>query len=166
MGIRHVGSTVSESLARAFGSVDAIARASADELADVEGVGPKIAESVRAFFDNGDNLRVIDKLRDAGVSLAEERVDHVRPQSLAGLTFVLTGTLAGRTRDEAAADLKELGAKVSGSVSAKTSFVIAGTDPGGKREKALSLGVPVLGESELEDILDTGEPPPAGGESS
>ena len=159
LGIRHVGSTVAEALAEAFGDIDALAGASADEIASVEGVGPKIAASVRAFFDNPDNALVLEKLRSAGVKMAEERTRPTRPQTLAGLTFVLTGALEGYTRDQAGAALKELGARVSGSVSAKTSYVVAGQDAGSKYDKALALGVPVLDEAALARVLETGEPP-------
>jgi DNA ligase (NAD+) len=179
LGIRHVGATVAEALAAAFGSVEAIRAAAAveppqpgdgvsiaaalaaDPLASVEGIGPKIAASVRAFFANPDNVAVIERLRAAGVVLAEERRPPERPQTLAGLTFVLTGALAHYTRDEAGAALKALGAKVSGSASKKTSFVVAGQDPGSKYDKALELGVPVLAEDELVRMLESGNPPMA-----
>jgi DNA ligase (NAD+) len=122
-------------------------------------VGPKIAESVRAFFANPDNLAVIERLREGGVALAEERTAPARPQTLSGLTFVLTGALANYTREEAGAALKELGAKVSGSVSKKTSFVVAGEDAGSKYDKAVELGVTVVSEDDLARILKTGEAP-------
>jgi DNA ligase (NAD+) len=159
LGIRHVGSTVAESLASAFGSLDALAVAPVDGIAAVEGVGPVIAASVRAFFDNPDNVAVVDKLRDSGVALSEDRRVPDRPQTLAGLTFVLTGALERRTRDEAGDALKALGAKVSGSVSKKTSFVVVGSDPGSKHDKALELGVPVLDEDALDTVLETGQLP-------
>ena len=159
LGIRHVGSTVAETLAAQFGSVDALASAPAEEIAAVEGVGPVIAASVRAFFDNPDNVEVIEKLRERGVRLADERREPARPQTLKGLTFVLTGALERHTRDGAGEALKALGAKVSGSVSKKTSFVIAGADAGSKLDKALALGVPVIDESALDRMLETGEPP-------
>ncbi|MDP2181375.1 MAG: NAD-dependent DNA ligase LigA [Actinomycetota bacterium] len=177
LGLRHVGSTVAEQLAVAFGSMDALAEAAdvaplapgdgvtiaaalaSDPIARVEGVGPTIAASVRAFFASEDNRRLLDRLRDAGVRLAQERSAPDRPQTLAGLTFVLTGTLSRYTRDEAGSALKALGAKVSGSVSSKTSYVVAGEDAGSKYDKALELGVPVLGEQELARIIETGESP-------
>ena len=168
LGIRHVGSTVAEALAAAFGSIDALIDAASssleapleDPIALVEGVGPVIAESVRAFLANPDNLEVLERLRARGVLLAEELRAPERPQTLVGLTFVLTGALENHTRQEAGAALKALGAKVSGSVSKQTSFVVAGTDPGGKYDKAISLGVPVLDEAALGRIIATGEPPP------
>jgi DNA ligase (NAD+) len=159
LGIRHVGGTVADMLASAFRSMDALVAAPAEEIASVDGVGPVIAASVRVFFDNPDNVKVIERLRSAGVSLAEERREPERPQTLAGMTFVLTGALVGRTRDEAGAALKALGAKVSGSVSKKTSFVVVGDDPGSKYDKALELGVPVLDEAALDRMIETGEPP-------
>jgi len=180
LGIRHVGATVGEALAAAFGSIEAIEAAAAveplqpgdgvtiaaalaaDPLASVDGIGPKIAASIRAFFANPDNVAVIERLRAGGVVLAEERREPLRPQTLSGLTFVLTGALSRFTRDEAGAALKALGAKVSSSVSKKTSFVVAGEDAGSKYDKALELGVPVLAEDDLVRVLETGEPPAPG----
>jgi len=160
LGIRHVGSTVSEQLARAFRSLEALQKASEDEIASADGVGPVIAASVAAFLRNPDNLAVLERLRERGVRLSDEgRVAEARPATLAGLTFVLTGGLEAFTRDSATEALKGLGAKVSGSVSAKTSFVIAGSDAGSKLAKALELGVPVLDEAALKHIIETGEPP-------
>lgn len=159
LGIRHVGSTVADAIATHFGSIDPIVAAPTEEIAAIEGVGPVIAASVRAFFGNPDNLEVVEKLRARGVSLAEEKREPSRPQTLSGLTFVLTGVLERYTREQAGEALKELGAKVSGSVSKKTSFVVAGADAGSKLDKAVSLGVPVLDESDLERVLETGEVP-------
>jgi len=181
LGIRHVGSTVAEALSAAFGSIEAICAAAAitpprpgdgmtiaaalaaDPLASVEGIGPKIAASIRAFFANPDNVAIVERLREAGVVLAEEQQAPTRPQTLSGLTFVLTGALSRYTRDAAGSALKELGAKVSGSVSKKTSFVVAGEDAGSKYDKAVELGVPVLSEEDLIRIIETGESPESGG---
>jgi DNA ligase (NAD+) len=177
LGIRHVGSTVSEALAAEFGSMtglqdaaaaepispgDGITIASAlaaDPIARVEQVGPTIADSVRAFFGNPDNRGLIERLRERGVLMVEERTGSVRPQTLSGYTFVLTGALDSMTRDEAGAALKELGARVSGSVSAKTSYVVAGADAGSKLDKAVALGVPVLDEVALRAVLKSGSLP-------
>ncbi len=159
LGIRHVGASVAEALTAALGSIDALRAATAEEIASVEGVGPKIASGVRAFFDNPDNIAVIEKLRSAGVSLADERVEPTRPQTLAGTTFVLTGALERYTRDEAAAALKDLGAKVASSVSKKTSYVVAGEAAGSKYDKAVELNVPILDEEALVRIIETGERP-------
>jgi DNA ligase (NAD+) len=162
LGIRHVGSTVSEQLATSFRSLDALRAADGDRIASVDTVGPTIASSVSAFFDNPDNVAVIERLRALGVRLSDEgRVAEALPATLAGLTFVLTGGLERFTREEASARLKALGAKVSGSVSAKTSFVVAGADAGGKLDRAIELGVPVLDEAELVRTIESGEPPAA-----
>jgi DNA ligase (NAD+) len=166
LGIRHVGSTVADQLASAFRSLGAIEAASEDEIALVEGVGPKIASSVCTFFANPDNLAVLRQLRDRGVRMNDEgRVEEAKPPRLAGLTFVLTGGLEHYTREEATAALKGWGAKVSGSVSAKTSFVVAGAEAGSKLARALELGVPVLSEAAFERLVETGAPPEADWES-
>lgn len=165
LGIRHVGKTMAEALVAAYPSIDALMAASEEELAAVEGVGPKIARSVWTFLRTPDNVAVIERLRVRGVRLEDELATGPEvPQTLAGLTFVLTGSLveSGMTRDEAGARLKAMGAKVSGSVSKKTSFVIAGEAAGSKYDKAVSLGVPVLDEAAFLRILETGEAPAAG----
>ena len=165
----RVGHTVAkklvaaEAIAAAYPSMDALAAAGEDELAGVYGVGPKVAHGMWLFFRTPDNVSVIERLRAAGVTMADEAVavGEEVPQVLAGLTFVLTGMLAhsGMTRDEAGARLKAMGAKVSGSVSKKTSFVVAGENAGSKYDKAVALGVPVLDEAQLLNLLETGEVP-------
>ena len=163
LGIRHVGKTTAEAIAAAYPSMDALSTAGEDELAGIYGVGPKVAHGMWLFFRTPDNISVIERLRAAGVTMADEAVavGEEVPQVLAGLTFVLTGTLAhsGMTRDEAGARLKAMGAKVSGSVSKKTSFVVAGENAGSKYDKAQALGVPVLDEAQLLNLLETGEVP-------
>ena len=163
LGIRHVGKTTAEAIAAAYPSMDALAAAGEDELAGVYGVGPKVAHGMWLFFRTPDNVSVIERLRAAGVTMADEAVavGEEVPQVLAGLTFVLTGMLAhsGMTRDEAGARLKAMGAKVSGSVSKKTSFVVAGENAGSKYDKAVALDVPVLDEAQLLNLLETGEVP-------
>ena len=163
LGIRHVGKTTAEAIAAAYPSMDALAAAGEDELAGVYGVGPKVAHGMWLFFRTPDNVSVIERLRAAGVTMADEAVvpGEEVPQVLAGLTFVLTGTLthSGMTRDEAGARLKAMGAKVSGSVSKKTSFVVAGENAGSKYDKAVALDVPVLDEAQLLNLLETGEVP-------
>ena len=159
LGIRHVGEQVARSLAAEFGSLDRLQAADEERIAAVDGVGPKIARSVREFLAVPENVAVLERLREARVSLEEERPAEERPQTLAGLTFVLTGTLERHTRDEAKAALQALGAKVSGSVSKKTSYVVAGAAAGSKLTKAESLGVPVLDEAALDHILAMGEVP-------
>lgn len=159
IGMRHVGANVAELLAQEFGSIQALATAPVEKIAEIPGIGPKIAESVHEFFSIPENVAVIERLRQAGVVLEEEKPENELPQTLAGLTFVLTGTLEHFTRDEAGAQLKTMGAKVSGSVSKKTSFVVAGEAAGSKLTKAESLGVPVLDEAALQQILETGQAP-------
>ena len=175
LGIRHVGKSVAEVLAQRFLTIDALAAASEEDIAACEGIGPKIAASVREFLSVPENLEVLQRLREAGLALEENLgvavaqaaqetgvdADLAAGQPLDGLTFVLTGTLVNRTRDEAGAALKLLGAKVSGSVSKKTSYLVAGPKAGSKLTKAESLGVPVLDEEALERILATGEVPQA-----
>ncbi len=164
LGIRHVGANVAQLLAGHFGSVQALMLASEEDIAAIDGIGPKIAESVREFFSVPANVRVVERLRVAGVELEDPDfgVEPERPQSLAGLTFVLTGTLERLRRTDATNQLKALGAKVTGSVSKKTSFVVAGAAAGSKLTKAEQLGVPALDEAALEQILATGEPPVVG----
>ncbi len=163
LGIRHVGKTTAEAIAAAYPSMDALSTAGEDELAGIYGVGPKVAHGMWLFFRTPDNVSVIERLRAAGVTMADEAVavGEEVPQVLAGLTFVLTGTLthSGMTRDEAGARLKAMGAKVSGSVSKKTSFVVAGENAGSKYDKAVALDVPVLDEAQLLNLLETGEVP-------
>ena len=165
LGLRHVGKTIAELLAAAYPSIDALMEASEEDLAAIDGVGPKIARSAYLFLRTPDNTAVIERLRAHGVSLEDtvEDAGEQLPQTLEGLTFVLTGSLveSGLTRDEAGAALKARGAKVSGSVSKKTSFVVAGEAAGSKYDKAVSLGVPVLDEAALLHILETGEAPAA-----
>lgn len=173
LGIRHVGKSVAEVLAQRFLTIDTLAAASEEDIAACGGIGPKIAASVREFLSVPENLEVLQRLREAGLALEENLgvavaqaaqetgvdADLAAGQPLDGLTFVLTGTLVNRTRDEAGAALKLLGAKVSGSVSKKTSYLVAGPKAGSKLTKAESLGVPVLDEEALERILATGEVP-------
>ncbi|MBC2889078.1 NAD-dependent DNA ligase LigA [Gordonibacter massiliensis (ex Traore et al. 2017)] len=165
LGIRHVGKTIAELLAAAYPSIDELRAADEEALAAVDGVGPKIAHSVFLFLRTPDNVAVIERLQKRGVALADEATDvgEQLPQTLEGLTFVLTGSLveSGMTRDEAGVALKARGAKVSGSVSKKTSFVVAGEAAGSKYDKAVVLGVPVLDEAALMRILETGEAPEA-----
>jgi len=162
VGIRHVGANVAALLARHYGSLEALMAAGEENVALIDGIGPKIAASVHEFFAVCKNVEVLERLREAGVRLDEETSEPERSQTLAGLTFVLTGTLRDFRREEAGAQLKALGAKVSGSVSKKTSYVIAGEAAGSKLTKAQGLGVPVLDEGALARILATGEPPVVG----
>ena len=159
LGIRHVGANVARALATHFRSMQALMTAAPEDIAAIDGVGPKIAASVHEFFSVKKNVAVVERLREAGVVLEEEVEEPDAPQTLAGLTFVLTGTLQNYKRTEAAKLLEAMGAKCTGSVSKKTSYVIAGEAAGSKLAKAEQLGVPVLDESALEQILTTGQVP-------
>ena len=159
LGIRHVGANVARALATHFRSMQALMTAAPEDIAAIDGVGPKIAASVHEFFSVKKNVAVVERLREAGVVLEEEVEEPDAPQTLAGLTFVLTGTLQNYKRTEAAKLLEVMGAKCTGSVSKKTSYVIAGEAAGSKLAKAEQLGVPVLDESALEQILTTGQVP-------
>ena len=161
LGIRLVGANVAGLLAKRFGSMQALMLASAEEIAQVDGVGPKIAASVEDFFAVEKNVEVVERLRKAGVLLEEAAPADDVPQTLAGLTFVLTGTLEKYGRADAGARLKAMGAKVAGSVSKKTSYVVAGANAGSKLDKAESLGVAVLDEAALDQIFETGQVPAA-----
>jgi DNA ligase (NAD+) len=158
LGIRHVGPSAAQALARELGSLDAIATAGVEELAVVAGVGGVIAESVVAFFANERNRDLVTRLVGAGVNVQGPEKVEVRTDgpSLAGLTFVLTGTLPSMTREEAQAELEARGGKVTGSVSKKTSYVVVGASPGSKLAKAEQLGVNTLDEDALRQLLEHG----------
>jgi len=150
LGIRMVGERTAQFLAEHFGSMEAIANASAEELQNVGEVGPKIAESIAEFFANPANRELVKRLEKAGLKFTGEKKE--RSTKLAGKTFVLTGTLAKFTRDEAKKMIEDAGGKVTGSVSKKTDYVVAGTDAGSKLDKAKELGVPVIDEKEMERL--------------
>ena len=148
LGIRHVGERGAQVLADHFGTVEAIEAASVEALQEADEVGPVMAASVRSWFDEPRNRALVARLREAGVrTVGERKVAPKGPQPLAGQTFVLTGTLAGFSRDEATARIEALGGKVVGSVSRKTSYVVVGAEPGSKLDKARTLGVPILDEA-------------------
>jgi DNA ligase (NAD+) len=151
LGIRHVGERTSQALSDAFGSLDALIAASVEDLTRVNDVGPKVATTVHDFFQNERNLALIERLRAAGLTFTAEK--RVTTDKLAGLTFVLTGTLPTLTRDEAKERIESAGGKVSGSVSKKTSYVVAGEEAGSKLDKAESLKVPVIDEAGLLGLL-------------
>ncbi|VVE50930.1 DNA ligase (NAD(+)) LigA [Pandoraea horticolens] len=153
LGIRHVGEATAKDLARHFGKLDNLMAASVDELLVVPDVGPIVAQSIAIFFGEPHNVEVIEQLRAAGVTWTESEPAAVAPLPLAGKTFVLTGTLPTLSRDEAKAMLEERGAKVAGSVSAKTDYVVAGAEAGSKLTKAEALGVPVLDEEAMRAML-------------
>jgi DNA ligase (NAD+) len=152
LGIRFVGNVVARLLLEAFGTLDALAEKSADELAGVEGVGPRIAQSVVAWFGNSHNRELLEKLRAAGLPFALER-DSAESQPLAALTFVITGTLPTLSRDQAKALIEQHGGKVTGSVSKKTDWLLAGEHAGSKLEKAGALGIGVLDEAALRALI-------------
>lgn len=154
LGIRFVGDSKAALLARRFGTIEALAAASAEELEEVEDIGSRIAESVRAFFDSERNQDLLRRLEDAGLRFEEEQTEaEAADGPLDGRTFVLTGTLSGMTRNEAAARITALGGKVTGSVSGRTDFLVAGEKAGSKLRKAEQLGVEVLDEAGLEELL-------------
>ena len=145
LGIRHVGGEIATLLANHFGTLDALAAASAEEIAQVDGVGPKIAESVHAYFADPQKQAIIAKLKRAGVNMEQKRRKRVEGP-LTGQSFVFTGTLAAMPRSKAEALVASLGGDPSGSVTRKTSYVVAGADPGSKLAKAQGYGIPVLDE--------------------
>ncbi len=155
LSIRHVGPTAARALATAFGSLEAIMAATEQQLADVEGVGPTIAAALREWFEVDWHRAIVEKWRAAGVRMADERDANIEP-TLAGLTIVVTGSLAGFSRDQAKEAIIVRGGKAAGSVSKKTSFVVAGDAPGSKYDKAVELGVPVLDEDGFRVLLAEG----------
>ena len=156
LGIRHVGETTAKDLARHFGSLDRIMAASTEQLLEVNDVGPVVAQSVRTFFDQPHNLEVVEQLRACGLHWDEGEPAERAPQPLAGKAFVLTGTFPTLSREQAKERLEAAGAKVAGSVSKKTSYVVAGAEAGSKLDKAVELGVPVLDEAGMLAMLSGG----------
>jgi len=150
LNIRHVGTHVAQLLATAFGSIDALTAATVDDIDDVPGIGPEIAASVREWFEDPENLALIDRLRAAGLRMADERSAAAPKEGpLTGKTVVLTGTMPTMTREEGTELAQEAGARVASSVSKKTDFVVAGENAGSKLTKAESLGVEVIDEAEF-----------------
>jgi DNA ligase (NAD+) len=154
LGIRHVGEATAKELARHFGQFDSIMDASVEQLLQVNDVGPIVAQSLRTFFDQAHNREVVAQLRACGVTWPEGPPAPVTPQPFSGKTFVITGTLPSMGREDAKALIEAAGGKVAGSVSKKTSFVVAGAEAGSKLDKALELGVTVLDEAGLKELLD------------
>jgi DNA ligase (NAD+) len=153
LGIRFVGERTAEFLAEHFGSIDALMKASAEELEEVNEVGPRIAQSIVEFFQEPRNRQLVERLREAGLTFKGKKKE--RGTKLAGKTFVLTGTLSKYTRDQAKKMIEDAGGRVSGSVSKKTDYVVAGSDAGSKLDKAKELGVAVIGEKEMEKLIAT-----------
>jgi len=153
LGLRHVGDRTAATLARHFGSLEALSKASVEELDDVPEIGLTVAQSVHDWFEDPGNRELCERLRTAGVRTKLDKAAQATDDTLAGKTFVLTGTLASYTRDEARAAIEARGGRVSSSVSKKTDFVVAGEEAGSKLEKAESLGVKVIDEDEFKKLL-------------
>ena len=160
LGIRHVGERTAELLVERFPRLDDLKAASTEQLEEVEEVGPRIAESIRAFFQSGRNLDLIKRLRRHGLGQAEGPPPDPRSAdaAAAGKVFVLTGTLANMSREEASTRIKAAGGKVTGSVSRKTDYVVAGESPGSKLQKAMQLGVEVIDGNKLLELLTVRTP--------
>jgi DNA ligase (NAD+) len=156
LSIRHVGPTAAAALAAAYDDIEAIAAASEEELAEIEGVGPTIAKAVIEWFTVDWHREIVDKWRAAGVQMRQERTGPSVPQTLAGLSIVVTGTVEGFSRDEATEAIVSRGGKAASSVSKKTSFVVVGDSPGSKYDKAVQLGVPILDAAGFRALLDDG----------
>jgi len=166
LGIDHVGATVSAQLARRFGSLDVLMNADAEEIESIEGVGPEISRSVAEWASDPDNRDLVDRLRTAGVSVEDEVSSVDVDQNLEGSTFVITGTLDGFTRESAKAAVLDRGGKVAGSVSSKTTAVVAGANAGSKLAKAETLGVVVLDVEAFRALLENGRSSLQGGQTS
>jgi DNA ligase (NAD+) len=154
LGIRHVGAEIADILASHFSSIDALLRATGEDLTQIPGIGPKIAESIVAFFQKDSNRSIIEEFREKGVNL-KERADEHKDLPLKGQQFVLTGTLKSLTRNEAETRIKALGGSVSSNVSKKTTYVVVGADPGSKLEKAQKLGVKIIDEESFLKLIKT-----------
>ena len=154
LGIRYVGAGVAQKLAEHFGSIDALIKASEEEILSVYEIGPSISRSVKQFFSDKHNLELIEKLKKAGLNFSSEQKKPVKDNFFKEKTFVLTGTLSSFSRDEAAARIKKLGGKIASAVSKNTDYVIAGEKAGSKLDKAKSLGVKILNEEEFLKLLE------------
>ena len=156
LGIRHVGEATAKELARHFGNMDAVLAATEEQLLEVADVGPVVARSILSFFADGLNVELVSQLRAAGIHWAEGAGIEIQAKTLAGKIFVLTGTLPTLSRDDAAQRVEAAGGKVSGSVSKKTSYVVAGAEAGSKLAKAEELGITILDEDALLALIETG----------
>ncbi len=155
LGIRFVGERTAQALATHFKNVNGLAREGYEELLQIQDVGPKVAESVVFFFDQPENIELLNRLKQAGLNFAERKGSEEGEKLLAGQTFVLTGKLSRFTREEATTIIQNLGGQVVSSVSSNTSYVIVGEAPGSKFQKARSLGVPILDESQFQDLINS-----------
>jgi DNA ligase (NAD+) len=154
LGIRHVGEATAKALARHFGSLDAIMDAPVEGLLQVADVGPVVAQSIHTFFEQPHNREVVAQLRACGLHWEEGAPAERAPTPLSGKTLVITGTLPSLSRDEAKDLIEAAGGKVAGSVSKKTDYLVAGAEAGSKLDKARELGVSVLDETMLKELLD------------
>jgi DNA ligase (NAD+) len=166
LGIRHVGEVTAEAVVAVCPSLDALLEADAERLAEAEGVGPVVAESVREFLEIETNRALLERLRAAGLRVESDEPPPSRDGPLTGLSIVVTGGLDAFTRDEAKRAIATAGGKATGSVSRSTAFLVAGVDPGSKLQKAEAAGVPVVAEADFVAILNGTRPPPARDEPS
>jgi DNA ligase (NAD+) len=164
LGMRFVGERTGQFLAGHFASLPKLAEATREELEEVSEVGPKVAQSIADFFSEAANRKLIQRLKDEGLNMTEKRIAP-EDTRFSGKTFVFTGGLARRSRDEAGAEVVRHGGKVTSSVSKLTDYVVVGTDPGSKYDKARSLGVTILSEDEFDDLL-AGRRAPGQGDGS
>jgi DNA ligase (NAD+) len=156
LSIRHVGPTAAAALTEVFDNIDDVRAASEQQLAEIEGVGPTIAQAMIEWFQVPWHQAIVDKWQASGVVMREERTGPALPQTLTGLSVVVTGTVEGFSRDEATEAIVGRGGKVAGSVSKKTSFVVVGESPGSKYDKAVQLGVPILDAAGFRVLLEDG----------
>jgi DNA ligase (NAD+) len=155
-GVDHVGGTVARVLARRFGSIDALSSATEDDISEIDGIGPEIAGSVAEWFGDDENVQLIEKMRSAGVRMDDPFFEDQGNSLLEGVTVVITGSLDGYSRSEAKAAVETRGGNVTGSVSGKTTALVAGASPGSKMGKAETLGVPILDEARFAQLLAEG----------
>ena len=154
LGIRHVGSETAEILANEFRTIDTLAHATVEELEQIDTIGPKIAESIVAFFQQDDNKNIIERLRKAKVFPDAQETPKAVASQISGKEFVLTGRLESLSRPEAEAKIKELGGTAKGNVTRQTDYVVAGADPGSKKDRAVELGIPVIDEEKFLEMLE------------
>jgi len=157
LGIKHVGAEMAEVLASNFKSIDKLAQASREELTDIVTIGPKIADSISAFFRQEENKKIIQRLKEAGVWL-EEAAAKPQEMPFSGMEFVITGRMENFSRQEAEARVKELGGTAKDNVTRKTAYVVAGADPGSKLARAQELGIEILSEQEFLEKLRKANP--------
>jgi DNA ligase (NAD+) len=154
LGIRGVGEVAAQDLVRHYPNLDALSRASAEELESIEGFGPSIAENILEWFGTPENREMLSRLKASGVWPAADLAEEQGPQPLDRLTFVITGTLPTLSRSEAKALIESSGGKVTGSVSGNTSYLVLGADPGSKYDQALKRNVPILSEADLQHLIE------------